>query len=151
MKIETDKVDPDHSPIFEDIAAQVIAIYIEAILYCNTGIDATTTGAVHNDLTQPTEDTATNLTMTHHIGDITDDYKIKALQVIDPEIAIDHIHNHLTDLQDMNLAIQIHIPAGQEEETTSQKEHKAEVVDVGFSSYLFQCVKYLLYNRKYDY
>ena len=56
MKIQTDKADPDHSPFLqEDIAAQVIMIHIEAALDCNKGIDAATTGAVHDDLTQPTE------------------------------------------------------------------------------------------------
>ena len=46
---------------------------------------------------------ATDLAMTHHTGHIADHLNIKALQVIDPEIAVDHIHNHHTDLQDMNL------------------------------------------------
>ena len=32
MKIETNKADPDHSPIFEDIAAQAIMIHTEAAL-----------------------------------------------------------------------------------------------------------------------
>ena len=72
IKIETDKVNPDHTPTFKDIAAQVIAIHIEATLDHNTRIDATTTGAALDDLTQPTEDTATDLTVTHHAGHIAD-------------------------------------------------------------------------------
>ena len=91
-------------------------IHIEATLDCNTGIDTDTTGAVHDSLTQPTEDTATDLTMTFHTCHITDHPNIKALQVINPEIAVDHIHDHFIDLQDMNLTDQIHIPAGQEED-----------------------------------
>ena len=55
MKIEKDEADPDDSPIFADITTSIIAIHIEATLDHNTEIDATTTGAVHNDLTQPTE------------------------------------------------------------------------------------------------
>ena len=70
--------------------------------------------AVHNNLAQPTEDTATDLVMTHHTSHITDHHNILALQVISPEIAVDCIHNHPTDLQGMNLADQIHTPAGQE-------------------------------------
>ena len=38
-------------------------IHIKATLDHNTGIDTTTTGAVHNNLTQPTEHTATDLSM----------------------------------------------------------------------------------------
>ena len=112
MKIESDNANPDHSPIFKDITAQVIAIHIETAPDHNTGIDTATTGAVHDDLPQPTEDTATDLTVTHHISHITNHPNIKALQVIDPMITGDHIHDHPTDLQDMNLTDQIHIPAG---------------------------------------
>ena len=54
--------------------------------------------------------------MTHHIGHIADHPNIEALQVINPKIAVDCIHNHPTDLQDMNLTDQIHIPVGQEED-----------------------------------
>ena len=50
--------------------------------------------------------------MTHHIGHIADHPNMEALQVIDPKMTVDHIHDHPTDLQDMNLADQIHIPAG---------------------------------------
>ena len=47
MKIETDGTDPDHSPIFKDITAQVIATDLVATLDHSTG-------TVHDDLTQPT-------------------------------------------------------------------------------------------------
>ena len=50
MTIETDKANPDHSLIFEDIGAHVIMIPIEATLDQNTGIDAATTGAAHDEL-----------------------------------------------------------------------------------------------------
>ena len=72
-------------------------------------IDAATTEVAHNNLAQPTEDTATDLAMTHHIGHIA------ALWVIDPKITVDHTHDHPTNLQGMNHADQIHTPAGQEE------------------------------------
>ena len=87
-------------------------IPIEATLDHNNGIDAASTGAVHNNLAQPIEDTATYLAMTHHIGHTQDHPNIEAPQVINPEIPVDHIHNHPIDLQDMNLADQIHIPGG---------------------------------------
>ena len=102
MRIETDKADPEHSLNLGDITAQVIATHIEATLDCNTEIDATTTGTVHNDLTQPTEDTAADLSMTNHTGHITDHRNFKDLQVINPEITVDHIHDHPIDPQDMN-------------------------------------------------
>ena len=66
---------------FEDIAAQVTR---EATLDHNTGINAATTGGPHDDLAQPTEDTATDLAVTHHTGHIQDHSNIKALQVINP-------------------------------------------------------------------
>ena len=81
-----------------------------------TRIDAATTGAAHNNLTQPIETTAIDLTATHHTDHIADHPHIEALQVIDPEITVDHIHDHPIDLQAMNLADQIHILAGQEED-----------------------------------
>ena len=49
--------------------------------------------------------------MTHHISPIANHPNSKALQVIDPKIAVDYIHDHSTELQDMNLTNQIHIPA----------------------------------------
>ena len=91
-------------------------IHLEATLDHSTRIDAATTGAAHNDLTQPTEDTATHLTVTHHTGHITDHPNMLSLQVIFPKIAVDNIHDHPTDLQGMNLADQIHTPVAQEED-----------------------------------
>ena len=87
-------------------------IHIEATLHYNTRIDVNTTGAAHNNLTKPTEDTATDLNMKHCISHITDHPNIEALQVIDPEILVDHIHNHPTNLKGMNLIDQIHTSAG---------------------------------------
>ena len=112
MKTETDEANPDHSLILGDIRSQVFMNHIEATLDQNTDIDATTTGAVHDDLTQATQDTATNLAVTLHISHISDHPNIKTFQVINPEITVAHIHNHPID-QDMNLTNQIHIPAGQ--------------------------------------
>ena len=54
MKIETGKADPDHSPTTEeDVAEQVIMIWIEATLDHNTGIDAAIKEASHDNLMQP--------------------------------------------------------------------------------------------------
>ena len=110
MKIETGKADADHS--FKDITAQAIAICIEVTLDCNTGIDAATTEPAYNDLTQPREDTATDLTMTYLTNHIADHPNIEALQVINPEIIVGHVHTPPTNLQGMNLTDEIHTPAG---------------------------------------
>ena len=72
MTIEKDKVNPDHILTTESIRAQVTMIPIEATLDHNTGIDAATRGAAHNNLPPPIEATAINLTTTHHIDHITD-------------------------------------------------------------------------------
>ena len=112
---DRDKANPDHSPILAAITAQIIVIHIEAALECTKGIDTATTGAVHNDLTQPIEDTATDLTVTHCTDHIADHPNIEAFQVINPEITVGHIQEHPTDPQGMNQADQVHTPAGQEE------------------------------------
>ena len=106
--IDTDKIDPDHILTTESITAQVIIIPIEATLDHNTRIDATTTGAVHNNRTQPIGATAIDLAMTHHIDHIADHPCIEALQGINSEITVDHIHDHPIDVQNMNLTDQIH-------------------------------------------
>ena len=110
MELERDKPDPDHSLTTKDITAQTIAIHTEATLGHYVGTDATTTEVAHDDLTQSTEATATNinLTMTHHINHIVVLHNIKALQAT--EIEVDHIHNHLPNLQGMNCIV--HDPAG---------------------------------------
>ena len=112
VKIETGKADPDHSATTEDITTQVIMIHIEAALDHNTEIDAPTTEIAHDVLTQPTEDTTTDITMTHHTNHITDHPHITALQVIDPKIAVGHTHDHPTDCQGMNHGDQIHTQVG---------------------------------------
>ena len=112
MKIETGKANPDHTSTTKDIAVQVIAICIEAALDHINGIDAATTEAAYNNFAHPTEDMATDLTMTHYTSHITDHPHIAALWVINPEIAIDHTHDHPSDLQGMNHAVQIHTPSG---------------------------------------
>ena len=111
MKIETGKANSDHSSTFKDITVQVIMICIGDALDHNTGTDTATTGTAHDDLAQPTKDTATDLMVTHNTDHIADHPNIKALQVIDPKITVDYIHNHPTDLPDMKLGGQIHIPA----------------------------------------
>ena len=59
---------------------------------------------------------------TPHMCDfITDHPSTKAPQVTDPVITADHLHDHPTDLQDMNLADQVHIPAGWEEYHISRR------------------------------
>ena len=84
VKIEKCEANPDHSPTSKDFTAWVIMICIEAALDHNIGIDTTTTGPAHDELTQPTEETATDLTMTHHTGHIAYHPDIKALQIINP-------------------------------------------------------------------
>ena len=60
--------------------------------------------------------TQPDLAMTHHTGHTADHPNIEVLQVIDPKIAVHHICDHPTDLQGIDLANQIHTPAGQEED-----------------------------------
>ena len=94
MKTEIGKADPDHSLTFKDITAQAITICIEASLDHNTEIDAAITEAAYDDLTQPTKNTSTHLTVTHHTNHIADLPNIEALLVIDPKIIVGHIHDH---------------------------------------------------------
>ena len=96
-------------------------ICTDATLDHNTRIHAATTEAAHDDLTQPTEDTATDLAMTHCTSHTVDHPHITALWVINPEITVGHTHNHPTNLQGMNHTAQIHTPAGQEEDYTPRR------------------------------
>ena len=97
MKTETGKADPDHSLIFKDITAQAIMIWIEATLDCNTKIDTAITEAGYDNLTPPTEDTATDLTMTHLTNHIPDHLSTEGFQAIDPNIIVGHTHDQPTD------------------------------------------------------
>ena len=105
----------------EDITAQVIVIHTEATQGHNTGINAATTGAAHDDHAPPIEPTAIDLTMSHHIHHITDHPHIENLQLTNPEITVDHTHNHPTDTQGRTNTDQVHIPADHEENHTSRR------------------------------
>ena len=92
MMIETGKADPGHSPTTQDIIAQIIVIHIETTLDHNTGKGTVTSEVAHDDLTYPTEDTATDLTMTLLTGHIADHHKHhEAPQVINSVITAGHI------------------------------------------------------------
>ena len=93
----------------------------EATLDNNTRVDAATTGAAHSNCAPPIEATAINLAVTHHIHHIADHPHIEALQVINPEIAVGHIHNHPTDLQCRTHVDQVHTPADHEENHTPRR------------------------------
>ena len=121
MKTETGKADPDHSHTFANITAEVIMIPTEAALDHNTRIDATTSGAAHNNCAPPIEATAIDLTMTHDINHITDHPHIDALQVINPEILVGHIHDHPTDLQGRTHVDQVHTPADHKKNHTPRR------------------------------
>ena len=88
MKTKTGKANLDHSLIFNDITAQAIVICIEAILDSNTKIEA-----AHDNFTPPTEDTTTDLIMTHFTNHITDHLNTEALQAINLDIIIGWTHN----------------------------------------------------------
>ena len=121
MKKETGEADPDHNLIFENIAARVIMILTEAPLGHNTRIDAATIGAAHNDCTPSIEATAIDLATTCHIDYITDHPHIEVLQLINPEITVDHTHNHPTDLYGRTHTDQVHIPADHEENAPQEE------------------------------
>ena len=57
-------------------------------------IDTTITEAAHDDLAQPTEDTATDLTVTHLTDHIAGHSNIEALPLINPEIILCHATNY---------------------------------------------------------
>ena len=122
VKTETGKANPDHSLIFEGIAAQAIMICIEAALDHNTEIDVAITEAVHNNLAPTIKDTATDLTMTPLINHIIDHPNTEALQATDPNIIVDHTHNHPIGLQGMNhMSIKLTIQHDDKVKTTPQK------------------------------
>ena len=121
MKKETYEADADHNLLFKNITDKIIAILTEATQGHNTGIDAATTGAAHNNCTPPIEAAATDPAVTHHINHITDHPHIEVLQLINPENAVDHDHNHPTDLQGRTHTKQVHIPTDHKENQTSRR------------------------------
>ena len=96
-------------------------IHIGAALDCNTQIDAAITGATHNDHAPCMEATVIDLATTHHIHNITDHPHIEVLQVINPEIAVGHIHHHPTNLQGGTHVDQVHTSAGHKENHTPRR------------------------------
>ena len=99
MTKETGEANPDHNLIFKNITAQVVVIHTEAAQGHNTMIDAAAIGAVHDNCTPPIQGTAINLAMTCHIDHIADHPHIEVFQLTNPEIAVDHTHDHPTNLQ----------------------------------------------------
>ena len=121
MKTETGKADPDHNLIFKDIAAQVIITHTEAPQGHNTRINAATTAAAHKNHSPPIEATAIDPIMTHYINHIAVHPQIEVLQLTNPEITVDHIHDHPTDLHGKTHTYQVHILADHEENHTSRR------------------------------
>ena len=93
----------------------------DATLDHHMGIDAAITGAAHDDHAPLTETAAIDLTITHHIKHITDHPHIEVLQVINPEIAVGHIHDHPTSFHDRTHIDQVHTPADHEENHTPRR------------------------------
>ena len=118
---ETGKADPDQSHTFADIIARVIVIPTEPALDHNTRIDAATRGTAHDDHAPPIEDTDIDLATTNDINHIADHPHIEALQVINPEITVGHIHGHPTNLQGRMHIDQVHTPADHEENHTPRR------------------------------
>ena len=121
MKRGTDEVIPDHNLIFTDIAAQVIMIHTEAAPGHDIGIIAATPGVGHYAHTPHIEITAINPAVTHPIDLIADHPHITVLQLTNPEIIVDHIHVHPTNLQGVICTGHIHIPADHEANHTSRR------------------------------
>ena len=96
-------------------------IYTEATQGHNTGINAATTGAAHNDHIPPIEATAIDPTFTHHIEHITDHPHIEVIELTNPEIAVNHAHDHPTNLQGRTGTDEIHILGDHKEKRTSRR------------------------------
>ena len=119
VKTETGKVNPDHNLLSADFTARVIAIYTEITQGHNTRINTATTGAAHNAHTAPIEVTVIDLAVTYHTNLIADHPHIEILQLTTPEIAVDHTHEHPTNLQGKTHTNQVHIPADHKANHTS--------------------------------
>ena len=96
-------------------------IHTEAAQGLNTRINVATTGMAHDDHTPSIEATAINLPVTHHIDHITDHPHLEVLQFTTPEIAVDHTHEHPTNLQGKAHTDQVHIQADHEANHTSRR------------------------------
>ena len=120
MKTGTGKVIPDHNLIFTDITARVITIHSEATPCHDIGIIAATPGVAHDAHAPHIEITTINSAMTHHTDLIADHPHIEVLQLTTPEIIVDHIHVHPTNLQGKICTGHIHIPANHTSRRTQE-------------------------------
>ena len=84
-------------------------------------MDTAITGAAHNDCAPAIESTAIDLTMTCHIDHIADHPHIGVLQVTNLEIAVGHINDHPSDLQDRTHIDKVHTPAEYKENHTPRR------------------------------
>ena len=121
MKTGTGQVDPDHNLIFEDITAWVVTVHTEATHGHSIRIITATTEAAHNIHAPPIQVTAIDPTMTHPADHIMDHPHIEVLQLTTPEIVVDHVHDHPTNLQGETHTDQVHIPADHEANHTLEE------------------------------
>ena len=84
-------------------------IHTEATPGQDIGIITATPGVAHDAHAPHTEITAINPAMTHHTDLITDHPHTEVLQLTTPEIRVDHIHIHPTNIQGKICTGPIHI------------------------------------------
>ena len=102
---------PDHTLIFTDIAAQVVMTLTEATPGHNIGIIAATPGVVHDAHVPYIDITVINPAATHHTDLIKDYPHIEVPQLTTPEIIVNHIPVHPTNLQGEIFIGHTHTPA----------------------------------------
>ena len=121
VKTGIGEVIPDHNLIFTDIAAQITMILTEVTPGHDIRITTAIPGVAHDAHAPLIEITAINPTMTHHTNHITDHPHMEVLQLTTPEIIVDHIHDHPTNLQGEICRGHIHIPADHEVNHTTRR------------------------------
>ena len=121
VKTGTGKVIPDHILIFTDITARVVMIHTEAAPGHDIGIITAYPGVAHDAHAPHIDITAINPAMTHHTNLTADHPHIEVFQLTTPEIVVDHIHVHPTNLQCEIHIGHNHISAVQEANHTSRR------------------------------
>ena len=108
MKIKKEETGPDHSLSIVDITATAIMTCTEATPDHNKEIDTATTEGAQGNPIYHTEAKVTEPTVTHHTGHTADHPHTTAHQVTACRTAVDHLHAHPTDCQNIIHIIEDH-------------------------------------------
>ena len=129
-KIKKEETVPDHRLDIVDIAALAIMTCTEVAPDCNKGMGTATIEAGQGIPIQYTEATVTEPTLTYHTSHTADHPHIAAHQVTPLRTAVDHVHTHPTDHQNIIHTTEDHAV---QDHTTTREPKNHTLVEKGRS------------------